>query len=380
MRVDNLITSNGYNFTFKNDEILPIKEEIEDFLISVPSLKKVKFKQEIPKEIQSNNKIEGIDDDIDEINRIIKRRPVNSLIDYEDDSVARRIVNLFGAYNFILEKKEINKETLRELYNQISNGLIKPIDLASMGEYYRKDAVCITNKPYFDEKNEGIKYYLLDDYMNRLFDYINNSKAIDYTDYFVISQIIHFYFVYVHPYFDCNGRTSRIVSLWYLLNNKANAFLNFNRSIPFSKGQYCHAIESSRRTCNMTHFVKYMLKIEKAQLEKEYLISSIEKGLKQRLTDEEYLVLEYYLSNNQEQTLLSLTQLFNRVNNRSFKPIQVEQRINEFKEKGILLEVGNSSRFLRDGRFNPKYRINRDLIDIDETKIKRLQLSNYVNK
>ncbi|MBR6112944.1 MAG: hypothetical protein IKP79_00335, partial [Bacilli bacterium] len=114
MRVDNLITSNGYNFTFNNNEILPIKEEIEDFLISVPSLKKVKFKQEIPKEIQSNNKIEGIDDDIDEINRIIKRRPVNSLIDYENDSIARRIVNLFGAYNFILEKKEINKETLRE--------------------------------------------------------------------------------------------------------------------------------------------------------------------------------------------------------------------------------------------------------------------------
>ena len=380
MTIIDLPTSKGYKFRIDKDKIMELSDEIEEFIISEPSLKKVKFKKEIPKDIQSNNKIEGIDDDLDEINRIIKRRPVYNLIDGENNEIHKRVLNLYEAYKYILKKKDINKDTLRELYSLISDGLISERDLKYMGEYYREDAVCITNKPYFDEKNEGINYKQLDEYINRLFDYINTTEAKNYTDYFTISQIIHFYFVYVHPYFDCNGRTSRTVSMWYLLNNNANAFLNFNRSIPFTKGKYNRVIQSTRNTCDLSHFVKYMLEIEKSQLEKEYIINSLEKNIKDKFTDEEYLLLEYFLSNNQNESLLSLTQMFNSINDHNFKVSEVEGKLKGFIDKGIMVQDGCTKKLIYDGRNNPIYKLNKELITVDKSKIKRLQLSNYINK
>ena len=49
------------------------------------------------------------------------------------------------------------------------------------------------------------------------------------TDQYVKSQILHFYFVYIHPYFDVNGRTSRTMALWHLLNSQAYPYIIFNR-------------------------------------------------------------------------------------------------------------------------------------------------------
>ena len=72
--------------------------------------------------------------------------------------------------------------------------------------------------------------------MNQLFEFINNNE-LEETEInkFIKSQIMHFYFVYIHPYFDVNGRTSRTVAMWYLLNNKNYPYIIFNRAIEFNK-------------------------------------------------------------------------------------------------------------------------------------------------
>lgn len=378
MTIVDLPTYEGFKFRINKDRIMEISTEIDDFLISEPSLKKVKFKKEIPIDIQSNNKIEGLDDDINEINRIIKRRPVYDM--FKENKECLRVSNLYDAYNYILKKKPINKENFHALYNIISDGLIQDYDLEHMGDYYREGPVCITSKAYFDEENEGLNYHKIEEYIDKLFNFIDKEKANNYTDYFTISQIIHFYIVYVHPYFDCNGRTSRTTAMWYLLNNKANAFLNFNRTIPFEKGKYNRAIQSSRTTSNLTYFVKYMLEVEKRQLEKEYIINSIEKTRKDTLTDDEYLLLEYFLSNNQMESLISLTNMFNNINDHRSSVSDVESKLEPFLSNGILIQSGETGKKLSSGRYNPKYMINPNALDIDPTKIKRLHLSNYVNK
>lgn len=375
-----LPTVKGFNFKFNRDIIMPITKEIEEFIISEPSLKKVKFKTQIPKDIQSNNIIEGIDDDIEAIKRIINRKLIIDTSDELSASQTQKVMNLYNGYRYILEKREINKEHLRELYLLISSGLIDPKDQKNMGEYYRQDEVCISNLTYFDDRITGVPYRMVEKYVDYLLEYIKTAKAENYTDNFVISQIVHFYLVFIHPYFDCNGRTSRTVAMWYLLNKQANAFLNFNRSIPFSKRTYNRSINSSRDTSNITHFVKYMLETEKAQLEKDYLIASIEKSTGLDFTDDEYLLLEYFLSNKEEQSLLSLNTTFNRIGDNRFDLDDIKDKLKPFIESGLIIQTGTTNKHISADEFNPILRLNRDKFDFDDSKITRLNLSNYVNK
>ena len=381
-----LLNAKGYKFRMDKNQLIPFIEGIEDDLTSIKNIIDTNEQKKSNKTL-SNKTLEecmdnihhAIPEDILDIHRDIGRKPVYHLFE-ENDKENNRVLNLFKAYKYILKKKEINKENLRELYSLISEGLIIPIDLVHMGEYYRQDAVCITNKPYFDEKNEAINYKLIDEYMNRLFEFINTYETDSYTDKFLVSQIIHFYFVFVHPYFDCNGRTSRTLAMWYLLNNKANAFLNFNRSIPFSKGKYNRVIAYSKSTSDITNFLKYMLNIEHSQLEKEYIISTMERTLGKKFTDDHYLLLEYFLSNNQDSSLISLTQVFNNVNSHHFTLDEVEERISPLIEDGIIQQTGTTSKVLSSrNAFNPIYKLNGDIARIDKSIIKKLNTNNLIN-
>ena len=249
-----------------------------------------------------------------------------------------------------------------------------------MGDYYREDEVCISNLAYFDERIMGIPFKDVSKYVDYLMEYVKNAKAENYTDNFIISQIIHFYLIFIHPYFDCNGRTSRTVAMWYLLNNNANAFLNFNRAIPFTKSKYNKSINSSRDTSDLTYFIKYMLEMEMKQLEKEYLISSIERSRGKNFTDDEYLLLEYFLSNKQNQSLKSLTDLFTTVNGSKMKVSEVASKLEPFMKSGLIIQIGSTKTLLNDGTPNPILRLNADMFDFNRDRVKTLDLSNYLNK
>ena len=56
---------------------------------------------------------------------------------------------------------------------------------------------------------------------------------------------IHYYFAYLHPYFDGNGRMARMLHLWYLLQHgySASLFLPFSSIIQKTKNQYYKAFD-----------------------------------------------------------------------------------------------------------------------------------------
>ncbi|MDI7816261.1 Fic family protein [Clostridioides difficile] len=58
------------------------------------------------------------------------------------------------------------------------------------------------------------------DFIDELITFMENSKVNDLAK----SAIIHFYFVYVHPFSDGNGRTSRALSYLYLINKGYDTF------------------------------------------------------------------------------------------------------------------------------------------------------------
>lgn len=63
--------------------------------------------------------------------------------------------------------------------------------------------------------------------MKVLIEFINTDDGINDL---VKAAIVHFYFAYVHPYFDGNGRTARLMHLWFLIQKGYQSVL----FIPFS--------------------------------------------------------------------------------------------------------------------------------------------------
>ena len=363
------------NIFINYDSLEEKKESLSEFVSNEPLLNKSKFsKTDFPQEIKFNNAIEGIDDDVSDIEKLLSRSfmPVN-----RDKT---RILNLYNGYKYILKNKEINKDNLRELYGILSNDLLKVNDSKRMGEYYREGPVYILRGISFDRYFEGVPVEHIDEYMNILFDYINRNDDNTDIDTFIKSQIIHCYLVYIHPYFDVNGRTSRTLAMWYLFNKKDLSYMTFNRSISFMKSKYEKSLIELREKGDMTPFLKYMLDAERLELEKEYVINNIEKNIGKKLSNEEYLTLEYLLSMNSHLTLLDLIRMYNEFNTKKKKHIVLEDEINPLIEKGIILEKDPTKHGIADGIQNKRILVNGDMIDVDTKKIKILKLDKYTKE
>ena len=118
-----------------DDEIKPLKEELESFLDGMDYMKSKEFSLNtlFPHEIQANNIIEGYQDDASFIDAII-----HHTVKISDEKRKKRILNLYRGYKYIFEGKDINEDTLRHLYKILSEGLLDTYDLRHMGKYYRQ--------------------------------------------------------------------------------------------------------------------------------------------------------------------------------------------------------------------------------------------------
>lgn len=353
----------------------PYKDDIMRFLDN-DDMRTLSFAKRamMSQEIKANNTIEGINDDLSIIDKVIKNK--SSLSDREK----KRIINLYHGYQYILTHKDINKETLRELYLLLSDEILGDYDKTSMGEYYRTKPVYILkgsslNNDYY----EGINPKQIDCYMNYFIDYINSDFLTgNEIDSFVKSQIMHFYFVHIHPYPDVNGRTSRTVAMWYLLNQKSYPYVIFNRAISFSKSMYEKNLIITRDTDNITLFLKYMLKNTLLELEKEYIIENIKRNSDANLTKVDLQMIEYLLTTNSNLTAKDLATTYNSYNDHRRINIIIDEKIMPLVEKNIFVRKNDTKGFIDGVRHNFNIGINKDLLDIKKEKIKYLKIDRYV--
>ena len=257
MKYLDLPIKDKHNLSLNEDVFCDIKDELEQYISdnnytnTRTFAKKVMFSHEI----KANNNIEGINDDLLLIEAVIKN--ANNI---KDEEQRKRIINLYWGYQYILTHRAFDKYHLRELYNILSDGLLCKADLVRMGDFYRNDKVFILKSGRLDmELDQGIDYKMIDYYMNYYFDYINDNNSFDnLTDYFIKSQIMHLYLVFIHPYFDVNGRTSRTMAMWYLLREKAYSFIIFNRAITFDSKYYDKEIINAKDKADASNFLRYI--------------------------------------------------------------------------------------------------------------------------
>ncbi len=367
----NLRKLNGTRFYLRPDAIKSIKSSLDTFLDSETSLNSLAFAKRVmfDSEIRANNQVEGYGDDIEVIKRAIENS--QSISDVEKRA---RIQNLYHAYHYILNHGDINKSSLRELYGIISKDVLDSYDVANMGEFYRTRPVYILKNGRLDGSiDTGLPVERIEEFLNMYFEFLNTNLTGTETDEYIKSQILHFYFVYIHPYFDVNGRTSRTLAMWYLLNKKAYAYIIFNRGISFKGSSYDSTIVHSKETNDLTYFIRMMLETVELELEKEYFMQQAADAASYKLTAKDYQTLLYLLSMKAEKNIFTFAEMYNRNTSSDRKRVEeiYEEMIVPLLDKGVL-DLG------RKMKSEHKRMENRALIlrplDVDKSKVKNLQI------
>lgn len=269
------------------------------------------------------------------------------------------LINEYNSYAYILNNPNINRDTLRQLYNIRSEGILDSYSMNHFGKYYRKGKVFIVKKRF--DFIEAMDYKKVEDYMERLIEYINIDEEDSEIDEFIKSQIIHFYLYYVHPYFDLNKRTSRMLSTWHLVRKEAYPYIVFEKALLFDLTSYYKFLFEARKG-NMTNLLNHIIGQTEIQLERESVIHSIEKNI--NLSKEEKLIIEL-ISIKQIVTLEDIFKQLQRLNIHIIKSQFIEKYIYPLIEKDILLTVGKTQKSLTKKIPNYVLMLNRELIDID---------------
>lgn len=118
-------------------------------------------------------------------------------------------------------------------------------------------------------------------YLKNLEDFINNNE--DNIDPLIKVCLIHYQFESIHPFYDGNGRTGRILNILYLvLNNLIDSpILYLSKYINKTKQEYYKLFNEVRNNNNLEDWILYILKgIEITSKETITLIEKIQNEMK----------------------------------------------------------------------------------------------------
>lgn len=239
----------GVNLHINFEVLKPLINEFNKIseIVEPKKTKDKKIQSSVTHEIYNNLLIEGY---------ISSRKMINDIVNKKNiDSPDRIIQNITLAMTYISQKRNINKENILFLYKTLTNDL----DMAEScldGHYYRKDTVLIGNN------DKGIESNNVEKYMDDLIDYINSSLHNDDDSIYIKAIIIHFYFEFIHPYYDFNGRTGRLLVLWFAHNNDIYSNLAFfSTTIASYREQYLKIFKKTRfiEIVDITYFVACIL-------------------------------------------------------------------------------------------------------------------------
>lgn len=245
----NLSDFNGENVFFSDFSNVSLKS-IKLLLKEQNGIYGIKSAEE---EIACSSAIENIDFSRDSIRNILKGYAPK-------DEMENRILGQKKGLEFISDpKNKITEENLYKLYMITVGEFLDEENELKNGSFYRDDSVFIVSDKL---EHSGLEHSLLPLYMKKLIEFINEENI---QDDLIKASVIHFYFAYLHPYFDGNGRMARLLHLWFLIQEgyKTTLFVPFSSFIQKNKSGYYNAftlIEENYKisgVIDVTPFIKY---------------------------------------------------------------------------------------------------------------------------
>ena len=236
---------------FNEDYIHLLEEAVAEHKpIIAQSMRDIVYKSRIYSEIEGTLNVENVPTTRKRLKELLEKNVAPESL---NDVI---IKNMDEGIRFVYSLPEFNKDNLLKLYKILSRGCLKEKDQIKDGAYYRDDEVEIDNYP-------GCPTHQVEQCMDSLFSFVNdrikNGQALDKL---YLPHVVHYYILYIHPYFDYNGRTARMASLWINLLANSNIMPPLiSEAINQNKNDYYKAIRNSRDARNdITYFLIYLLK------------------------------------------------------------------------------------------------------------------------
>lgn len=210
-------------------------------------------------ELYNTNELEGIQSTREEIAKSTKDIKLNRKSKKRFESM---IKSYLGLINNDIRRPKMPKD-IREIYDDITNGEIDHEELPD-GDIFRKEITYILKK---SGTGKGIHQGITPEkeiirVINQWLEFMNNDNEIP----IIIKVAIgHYYFGYIHPFYDGNGRTSRFISSIYLSKVLGDiSTFSLSRGCNKFKNKYLEAFEvtnSIRSRGEMNGFIETFLKL-----------------------------------------------------------------------------------------------------------------------
>lgn len=192
---ETMIKINNHATYVNKDVLKPLVEELYGYWDQINQIKTIDYKDTFCDEIFHSLSIESIQSSRRIIKDIVNNKPYDNQL----------INNMYISYLSIQTiKPKIDLDYLKLIYQILTSN----IDMGNEkldGTYFREDEVCI------GVYNGSQSRFVLSD-MKSLLDYINSD--IDKQDPVLKILLVHLCFELIHPYYDMNGRTGRILAWW----------------------------------------------------------------------------------------------------------------------------------------------------------------------
>ena len=346
----NLFYVNLLEHTLLQEKILKNSSEINYISNKLPqiAIKEIIMKI-LSNELYKTNKIEGIETVKSEIHSSLKD-------DKNSNKKSNKLDGIIKKYKDIMENNFKDTEhieslsSFRKIYDEMFEDFEKSGNYKLDGKYFRKDTVKIING-LGNTIHIGVNgEEAIEKNIESLIEFMNRKDI----PFLVKASIVHFFFEYIHPFYDGNGRFGRYLLSLYLAR-KLDNLTAFSVSYSISKNldEYYKSfveVEDVNNYGEITFFVENILKTIKNGQEMiiELLNDSVMKfkhsieildELTKDLSEKENIILQIYLQNYlfndfEELTNIELSTIIGDLTQQT-----INKYTQELAKKGYLVKI-----------------------------------------
>ena len=300
-------------------------------------------------ELYKTNKIEGIETVKSEIHSSLKDDRISNKKSNKLDGIIKKYKDIMEN-NFEDTEHIDNLSSFRKIYDEMFEDFEKSGNYKLDGKYFRKDTVKIING-LGNIIHIGVNgEEAIDKNIESLIEFMNRKDIT----FLLKASIVHFFFEYIHPFYDGNGRFGRYLLSLYLARKLDNlTAFSVSYSISRNLDDYYKSfveVEDVNNYGEITFFVENILKTIKNGQEMiiELLNDSVMRfkhsieildELTKELSEKENIILRIYLQNYlfndfEELTNVELTSIIGDLTQQT-----INKYTQELEKKGYLVKI-----------------------------------------